>query len=162
MQIISNRFGIDIKEVLEVFDPLPERYQRFQVLQVANVMTEKGLLPFSQAEGVLEVRAARQHRYGKLQRERDWLRRIPSRAPQELRIACRGPHDRIIAPHVDVAIVCQHSVSDCSKSAKCVVVTVGDWLVAQVATGHHQRNGSILLKYFGTGAQQEVVQWRVR
>src|SRR5260370_35632885 len=124
-------------------------------------MTEKGLLPFSQAQGVLEVRAARQHGYGKLQRERDWLRRIPTRAPQKLRTACRDPHHRIVAPHMNVAIVRQHPISDYSKPVSCVVIAIGNWLVAQVATGHHQRDRSILLTYIGTAPHPEEVQWRV-
>src|SRR5215470_11565694 len=124
-------------------------------------MTEKGLLPLSQAEGVLEVRAACQHRYGKLQRERDWLRRIPARTPKALRTACGNLHHRIIAAHVDVAIVHQRSISDCSEPVTCVIIAVGDWLIAQVATGHYQRDRSILFAYIGIATQQEVMQWCV-
>src|SRR6185503_1628146 len=53
MQIVGDHFRIDIKQMLVVFDSLPERTQCFEILKVANVMTHKSAVSACETKCVL-------------------------------------------------------------------------------------------------------------
>ena len=60
MQVVGNGLWIDIEEALVMFDALAERGQGLQVLQVSDMMADKGLPPLGYAKGVFEMTAAGQ------------------------------------------------------------------------------------------------------
>src|SRR5689334_17816220 len=45
MQIVSNDFRIDVKQLLVMFDAFGERTQRLEILEIADVMTHKRAVP---------------------------------------------------------------------------------------------------------------------
>src|SRR2546425_820616 len=67
MQVIGNRLGINIEDALEMFNSFAVRGQCFQVLQVANVMADKGLSSLAQTEGILEMSATGHQWHGKIE-----------------------------------------------------------------------------------------------
>jgi len=58
VQVVDDRLRRDIKETLEVLNRLAERDERLQVLQVADMMADKGLPSLAQAGGVLQMGSA--------------------------------------------------------------------------------------------------------
>src|SRR5579883_2938384 len=94
-----------------MLDPLAEGGQGFQIFQVANMGTKKRVFPFAQAEGILEMTATGQQGARYLKGERDRFRGVAARATEKL-LAADDAHHRIIAAHVDLAVMRQHPLSD--------------------------------------------------
>src|SRR5260370_18306945 len=76
MQIVGDRLGVNIKQALKVLNSLAKGGQRFQVLQVANMVADKSLSPLAQAKGVLEMPAAGQEGHGEIKRQGNRLRGV--------------------------------------------------------------------------------------
>ena len=54
------------------------------------------------------------------------------------RVALKDAYNRIVATSADGAIMHQEGICQRSEALAGFVVIYGDWLFAQVATGHHQ------------------------
>ena len=62
VQVVGDDLGLDREQALEVLDPLAERAQRLEVLQVADVVADPGALALGEAERVLQLGAAAEDR----------------------------------------------------------------------------------------------------
>ena len=60
MQIVRHGPRLHAEQLLQVGQRLLEKDQRLVILQVADVLAEDGVAPLGQAEGVLQLAAARQ------------------------------------------------------------------------------------------------------
>src|SRR5262245_44817771 len=58
MKVVGDDFRAQAEETFEMIDALLEGLKRFQVFQVADMMTQKSVPPAREAERVLEFRAA--------------------------------------------------------------------------------------------------------
>ena len=70
VQVMGDHFGVHVEQAAEVPYALGERSQRLVVLQVADVMGHESAPSLGQAEGVLQLGAARQHRAEQLPGQR--------------------------------------------------------------------------------------------
>ena len=64
MQVVRDDLGVDVEQPPEMLDALGERAQRLGVLQVADVVRDEGVAPLGQAERVLQLGSAGEHRAG--------------------------------------------------------------------------------------------------
>ena len=62
VQVVRDHLGLDVEQPPEVLDALGERAQGLVVLQVPDVVGDEGVPPAGQAERVLQLGAAGQHR----------------------------------------------------------------------------------------------------
>ena len=60
VQVVGDGLWIDIEEALVMFNALAERGQGLQILQVSDMMADKGLSPLAYAKGVFEMTTAGQ------------------------------------------------------------------------------------------------------
>jgi hypothetical protein len=58
VQVVGHDLRLDREQALEVLDPLSERPQRLEVLEVADVVADPGALALRHAERVLQLGAA--------------------------------------------------------------------------------------------------------
>ena len=106
-----------------------------------------------QTEGVLGLGAAAQrrprHRY-----RQPYRRRCVAAGPaQRHRRIAKGPDHRVVRTDVDGPVVGEQRVGDRGEASHRVVVEIRERLVADVATGQHQRSGD--------GLEQQRVHGRV-
>ena len=95
-----------------------------------------------QAEGVLQLGAARQDRARRtLPRQRQRLRRAAARAADRHLATAEHPRDRVVGAGVDRPVVAEEVVGDAAQAAERIAVGVGDRLVGDVAAGQHERLG---------------------
>src|SRR5690349_24953025 len=102
MQVVSDHFGRDREEALEVVDALTERCQGLQILQIADVMADKRLSSFTKAECVFKLTTASQDWYGQFMCQKNRLRSIAARTAEELLTASDDSHDGIITAHMNI------------------------------------------------------------
>jgi hypothetical protein len=102
-------------------------------------MGDEGMSVLRQAEGVLQLSAARQHRLGHRQREQQRLRGIPARAPDRQHGAVHQTGNRVLRAHVDGPVVHKEQVGDVAEPGTGLGVVVGDRLVGHVAAGEDER-----------------------
>src|SRR5579884_4540644 len=124
-------------------------------------MADECLATLAQAEGVLEMPATGQHGLRQLEGQRDWLRDVATRTPEKLLATGNDTHHRVIAAHMDGAIMREHAIGNRGEPRARIIVLIGYWLIAQVAAGHHQRGWSARRNRPGEAVQQEMVQRRV-
>ncbi len=62
MEIVGDAFGLDFENPLEVCDGVLEGTERFQVLQVPDVLAEEGLAASNEAYRALELSSDTEHR----------------------------------------------------------------------------------------------------
>ena len=118
-------------------------------------MAHPGALPLGQAEGALELGAARQQRpRGSASMQGEARRDIAPRAAQEGGPPRPGhsghPHDAVVGARLDRAVVHEEEIGDRAQARAGIGIVEGDRLVGHVATGHHQRRAGI--------TEQQVVQ----
>ena len=83
MEVVRDDLGGDVEQPAEVRDALGEGAQGLEILQVADVLREKGVAPAHQAEGVLQLAAARQDGPRRRPRQEQRLRRVAAGAPDQ-------------------------------------------------------------------------------
>ena len=154
MQVVRDELRLDVEEALEMLDAIGERPQRLRVLQVADVVGHERMVTLSQAERVLQLGTAGQHRPRERLPHSERLRHIPPRAPEH-RLATGGrADDRVVGANVDGPVMHQEGVGDPSQPVEGIGVAVGDRLIGHVPARHHQ--------WPGGGGKQQMVQRRVR
>ena len=134
-----------------------ERRQGGEVVHVADVLAQPGVLSVGDRHGVLQVCShgqCRRHR----DRQRDGQRRVSARAPDRQLDAVDHPHDRVIAGHQDGPVVHQPAVGEVRKPVEGIVIGEADRLATQIARRHHQRRRSRLI---ARQPEQQDVQRRV-
>ncbi len=136
--------------------------QGFQVVHVADVLADEGLVPPRYTQGVLELRPHGQHART-VAFQKHGARSEAARAAQELRLAGGrvDPRHRVVGADQDVAVVQQEHVGDGGQAAQRLAVAEADGLAARVAGGHHQRGRTPFRQQRAVQAQQHVVQGRV-
>ena len=154
MQIVSNHLGLHFQDSLEVLDGFFEKAIAFQIFQVADVLAQERFAATHHAHGVFQFAANRQDRL-RFVFQRDGHGNKPARAAQLLRLARSDAHDGIVAPPQDVAIVNQERIGNAVQALHGLLIIDRDWLLAEVAAGHHQR-----LKF--AAGEQQMMQRRVR
>ena len=120
-------------------DPVGEGPQGLEVLQVADVVRDERPVLHRQAERVLQLRAAGQHRPGQAGGEAERLGRVAAGAAQQRFPAPQRPHHRVVGPDVDRPVVGEEGVRDARQPRQRVAVGVGDRLVGNVAAGQDDR-----------------------
>src|SRR5258705_8724265 len=110
MKVISHNGGFDIKQPLEVLDAFRVGTQGFQVFQIANMVTDEGIVIAGKAESILEFCAARQQLLVKLECCSDWLRCVTARPAQDHFTAVMNARDGIIRSYVNAPVVQQKIV----------------------------------------------------
>ena len=153
VQVVRDHLGLDLEEALHSLDRLLEPIEARHRVEVADVRAQVGVLAHRQAERVLELRAAGEHRPLDRARQRDRPRHPPARAPQQQRPARHHTRHRVVAARSDVAIVEQEEVGEIAQALERFVVAGGDRLLRPVAGRHHQRAARRL--------EQQVVKRRV-
>src|ERR671930_1390263 len=108
------------------------------MLQVANVMREKGLHSLTEAERVLEVPTDAEHRAGKRMRHANRSRRESAGAAHERSPTPDHTHHTIITAGFDWTVVSEPDVRDVAQTSSRLVIGIGDRLVAAVAARQHQ------------------------
>ena len=154
VQVMRDQLGGDPEQPPEVPDALGERPQRLVVLQVTDVVREERPVLAAQAERVLQLGAAGQHRAGEAAADGQRLGHVAAGAAQHGHPAAQRPDHRVVGPDMDGPVVAEEGVRDAAEPAERVVVGVGDRLVGHVAAGQHERAGHV--------TEQQVVQRRVR
>jgi hypothetical protein len=150
VQVVRDHLRLGVEQPPEMGDPLGEGPQGLEVLQVADVVRDERPVLHRQAERVLQLRAAGQHRPGQAGGEAERLGRVAARAAQQRFPAPQRPHHRVVGPDVDRPVVGEEGVRDARQPGQRVVVGVGDRLVRHVAAG--QDDGAADL------GQQQVMQ----
>ncbi len=139
VEVVDEEARREAEESLQSRHRLLERAEDLEVLEVADVGPERGLVPRRQAEGVLEVRPAGQHRH------RDGVREAHRRGHEAAgpahheRATQDDPGHRVVGPRLDLPVVDEEQVGDAGEAGQRVVVPVGDGLVGEVPRGQDQR-----------------------
>jgi hypothetical protein len=61
MQVIYHGLGLYQKETFQKCYPFFKRSHGLEVLQIADVVAQKGIVPLGETKGVFQLRAAGQH-----------------------------------------------------------------------------------------------------
>ena len=154
VQVVGHDLRVDVEQPAEVLDALGERAQGLGVLQVPDVLRDEGVAAPGQAERVLQLGAAGQHRAGEGAGGRDGLGDVAAGAPDQHRAAAERPGHRVVGPDVDGPVVSQERVRYPAEPVPRLVVPVDDRLVGDVSAGQDDRAGY--------GGEQQVVQRGVR
>src|SRR5436853_2939919 len=112
MQIVSDHIRVEIEEMLEMRDALLVRTQRFEVFQVADVMTDEGIVFPSQAERVLQLCAAGENLLRGSKGAANRRGRITARASQDHGAFLKHARDGIVRSHVYAPVVQQERIGD--------------------------------------------------
>src|SRR5208337_1959450 len=109
----------------------------FQILQIANVLTEESLRAAYNANRVFQFSTNRQEglRFA-LQRHGHGDK--SAGAAQLLRLAGGVAHNGIVATPQDVAVVHEERVGHAAQALYGLIIVDGDGFLAEVATGHHK------------------------
>jgi len=111
-----------------------------QVVQVAYIVTQKGLPCPGQTDCVVELWTDRQDLpLPRVHRQAYRKRRVTARTPQETELAGYCPGHRIIRPNVDVSVVKEKNICKRTKPFPGILVGMSNRLVADVAAGHDKR-----------------------
>jgi hypothetical protein len=150
MQVMGHDLRVDVEQPAEMLDALGERAQGLGVLQVPDVVGDKGVAILGQAERVLQFGPAGQHGTGEPAGHRDGFGDIAAGPPDEHRPATEHPGDGVIRPDVNGPVVGEERVRDPAEPGQHLVIVVDDRLVGAVPAGQHDRTGG--------GLEQQVVQ----
>ncbi|KAF5054784.1 hypothetical protein DSECCO2_384550 [anaerobic digester metagenome] len=150
--------GPDLQDVGQVGGDLPEKTVGFEVLEVADVLRDEGLLALRQAEGVLE-QGARAEDDGPVLGQVHGRRGEAARPADELGRVAHGADHGVVAADEDVAVVQEEGVGDGPEPAQGLAVAQADGLGAHVARGHDQ--GRRPGRRCGQLLEEHVVQRRV-
>ena len=92
---------------------------------------------------------------GPLAGQLDRQRRVAAGPADRQLAAVDHPHHRVVARHMDRAVVVEHGVTERRKPLRGIVVGETDRFVGAVGAGQHQRVGT---RGAGNGRQQQVMQ----
>lgn len=112
MKIVSDHPGLNIKEVAEVFDAAYERPVRSLIVEIADVMAEKGLVAVGQAEDVLHLAAAGKGRCGHRLIQPNGERDVAARAANRQLTPQHHSYHRVVAPHLNGPVMQEHIIGD--------------------------------------------------
>ena len=152
MQVAGDGPGGYFENARQMPDGETERIAGGAVLQIADVLAQKGLFPLHQAEGPLQFGPCRQKRRGPEGKPHGPRRIAPGPAVEE-RLALKDPHDRIVAAHMDRPVVNEKKIGNGAQAPEGVVVFKGYRFVGHVGACHHQRFEAI--------PHQQVVNRRI-
>ena len=153
VQVVGDHLGPDPEEALQPLDLLLEGARGLEVVEVADVRTQPGLVARGQAERVLEVRPAGEDRPPHGPAQADGPGHVPARPAEDRGPARDHARDRVVAAVLDLAVVGQEEVGDAAEPGERLAVLHRHRLVRQVPRGHHQRPPR--------GLEQQVVERRV-
>ena len=128
----------DFQNALQMLDRFLEEAVALCVLQIADVLREKRVTAFGQADGVLQFAADSQNRWH-IFAQKDRYRHKSARAPQLPRAPAGDANDGIVTAQQDIAIVYKKAVGQPVQPAHRFVVGNANRLLAQVGAGHDQR-----------------------
>jgi hypothetical protein len=137
---------------------LREKTIALDILQISDVLAQKCVPSFRQADGVFEFTSNREHRGvfpSLIVFQKNRHRNKTARTSQLPRHAARHAHHGIVAAQKNLAVVHQEAVSQPTQAIGSFPIINGDRLLAQVAAGHHQGLEFALGK-------QKVMQRRIR
>ena len=152
VQVVRHDLRVDVEQPAEVLDALGERAQRLGVLQVPDVVRDEGVPPPGQAERVLQLGAAGQHRPREPGCDGERLGDVAAGAAEQHRAAAERPGHRVVGPDVDGPVVGQERVGDALQRLPGLVVAVDDRLVGDVSAGQDDRAGHGLRAAGGAAA----------
>ena len=152
--------GRDLVHLRELPGRSLERIDRRDAAHVTDVLAHPRVGTSRDTERVLQL-APDGQRWNDVEREAYRQRRVATGPADRELLAVDHAHDRVVARDVDRAVVDEPGVGDPAESLPGIGIVVTDRLVAEVAAGHHER-GQRLRSRAGHGAEQQVVQWRVR
>ena len=141
--------GRDRVDPLELGDESLERFERLEVLHVAEVLAHEGALGRRQAERVLEFSTDGQHRAAAAPDRHGQRCEAAGAADREQDVA-GDTDDRVVARHVDLAVVHEETVAETGQPRDRFDVDVRDRLAGEVAARHHERGSA--------EAEQQVLQ----
>src|SRR5271157_1436851 len=128
MQIVSNGQGGDLQNALQVFDGLFEEAVAFCVLEVPDMLREKGMAALGQADGVLQFAADGEYRWHILA-QKNWHWNKSARAAQLPRTPAGDSGHGIVTAQQDIAVVDEKAVSLCNlRTASLLAMQIGSSL----------------------------------
>ena len=158
MQVVRHRPRFNPEKLLQVRQRFLEEHQRLVILQIANVLTQNCVGALGQAKRVLQLGAAGQDLASGMPRSTGC-----GTYPRERRSTRSRPssyaHHGIIGSHVDIAVVKYKPVGHRLQTLPRLLIRGDNWLLADVAAGHHQ--GRELRRLVGRVAEQQVMKRRV-
>ena len=152
MQVAGDHLRLEAVEAAEVVDGALERLARLGRIEVADVLAHEDLPADGDGHRVLQVSAHGQHG------RQVARRRAPAAAHSLARGAersapARHAHHRVVAGPRDRAVVHQEDVGDLIQPLAGLIVVDGDRLVAAIAAGGDDREGTL--------GHQQMVQRRI-
>src|ERR1700738_4586396 len=121
--------------------------------QVANVLANKRLAVYHQGDGVLEIRAERQHWTADRQsRHCAWGK--SARAAKDHGAECASACNRIVYASRDRTFTDKKGICDSREPLQRIRILIRDWFVRAVGARHHQRFRSAC-------GEEQVVEWCV-
>ena len=151
MAVAGGLFRCNFKHGLEMIDAFPVEIVVLHIGQLADVLTDIGLVVADDAEVVFHFCPAGEDILGRLAQE-DGNRRIAAGPPQQPDLAVHDPGHRIIDSGDDVPVVKEKKIGQAMEPSQGLLVAGADRLVAAVAAGHHQGQGRLRL------IEQQMVQ----
>ena len=139
VQVVGDHLGPDAEEALQPLDLLLERAAGLEVVEVADVRPEPGLVARGEAERVLEVGAAGEHRPRDRPAQRHRPRDVAARAAEDHRPPRDHARHRVVAAVLDLAVVGEEEVGDAAEPLERLVVARRHRLLREVARGHDER-----------------------
>ena len=122
MEIVGDDCRLDREQALEVRHPVGERAQRLVVAQIADVVSHPGAGGLGEAERVLQLGTAGEHRALGRDREGEASWHVAARAANEQRrgrgLGGDGPDDRVVGARVDRAVVDAERVRRFRRAAR--------------------------------------------
>jgi hypothetical protein len=138
MEVGSDRGRLDGEELQQMIGGSFTCLEGCQVADVADVLAHDRPVSGHQAESRLEFAADGQD--GRpVACKPDRHRRVAAGATNRQRGPDDTPHDRVVAGHVDAAVVQQKAIGEPAEPLDGLGVAGGDRLAGKVARGHHQR-----------------------
>src|SRR5450755_3180764 len=104
VKVVGDNFRPDFENALQVLNRFVEETITLDILQIADVLAQEGVLSFGETDRVLEFAADGQHRR-LLVFQKDRHRNESARTPQLARDTARHAHYGIIAAQQDVAVM---------------------------------------------------------
>ena len=120
-----------------MIDGLMEETVALDILQIADVLAQEGVLALGETNRVLEFASHGQHRrLLVLQENRHWNK--TARTSQLPGGTAHDSHDGIVTAQQDVAVVHEKIIGKPVQAMDGLLIINCDWLLAEIATGHHQ------------------------
>ena len=141
VQVTGHMRGLVIEEISIVRIRLLKRLPGQRLVQLAQVMTQKGLAVFDQADRRLHLTAIGDDLGGIFEPrgQRQGARNAPARPAQDHRPLGRDPLDTVVETAGDIAVVHEKRVGEGPKLVPRLVVADDLRLARQVAGCHDQR-----------------------